>query len=297
MSSPRSPRRASSWYHPERFLLRDVPADPYRGPDRLRLPLQRVRRQHPARDLATRLRQHVVRDARHRIGQRRCGRPDQARRVDRRRARRGLADPAAGIPAGGAAMTHLADVVAPTRREPSDVPQERISVLDIARGIAILGTLATNIWIFTDPGGIIGYLERPLPSLTGGLEQAVQTLAPQLANGKFLGMLTLMFGVGLELQRRSARRRGRPWPGRYPWRASLLFLDGLLHYVLVVEFDILMGYAVTGVVVAAVLATSPRSQRIWQWTAAGLHLLLLSAVTVSFLLWGAGGDRSKAGPG
>jgi uncharacterized protein len=144
-------------------------------------------------------------------------------------------------------MTQLTDVAAATRRrEPSDVPQQRIGVLDVARGIAILGTLATNIWIFTDPGGIIGYLQRPLPSLTGGLEQTVQTITRQLANGKFLGMLTLMFGIGLELQRRSARRRGRPWPGRYPWRASLLFLDGLLHYLLVVEFDILMGYAVTG---------------------------------------------------
>jgi uncharacterized protein len=68
----------------------------------------------------------------------------------------------------------------------------------------------------------------------------------------------------------------------------------LLHYVLVVEFDILMGYAVTGVVVAAVLATSPRSQRIWLWTAAGLHMLLLSAVTVALLLWGTDGDRSTA---
>jgi uncharacterized protein len=191
-------------------------------------------------------------------------------------------------------MTHLTDVAAPTRREPSDFPQERISVLDIARGIAILGTLATNVWIFTDPAGIIGYLLRPLPSLTGGLDQIVQTLARQLANGKFLGMLTLMFGIGLELQRRSARRRGQQWPGRYPWRATLLFLDGLLHYVLVVEFDILMGYAVTGVVVAAVLATSPRSQRIWLWTAAGLHMLLLSAVTVALLLWGTDGDRSTA---
>jgi uncharacterized protein len=191
-------------------------------------------------------------------------------------------------------MTHLTDVAAPTRREPSDVPQERISVLDIARGIAILGTLATNVWIFTDPGGIIGYLQRPLPSLTGGLDQTVQTLARQLANGKFLGMLTLMFGMGLELQRRSARRRGQQWPGRHLWRATLLFLDGLLHYVLVVEFDILMGYAVTGVVVAAVLATSPRSQRIWLWTAAGLHMLLLSAVTVALLLWETDGDRSTA---
>jgi uncharacterized protein len=90
------------------------------------------------------------------------------------------------------------------------------------------------VWIFTDPAGIIGYLQRPLPVLTGGLDQTVQTLARQLANGKFLG-------IGLELQRRSARRRGQQWPGRYPWRATLLFLDGLLHYVLVVEFDILMG--------------------------------------------------------
>ena len=191
-------------------------------------------------------------------------------------------------------MTHLTDTAAATRRrEPSDVPQQRIGVLDVAHGIPILGTLATNIWIFTDPGGIIGYLQRPLPSLTGGLEQTVQTITRQLANGKFLGMLTLMFGIGLELQRRSARRRGRPWPGRYPWRASLLFLDGLLHYLLVVEFDILMGYAVTGAVVAVVLS-SPRSQRIWLWTAASLHMLLLSALTVALRLWGTAGDPSKA---
>jgi uncharacterized protein len=153
------------------------------------------------------------------------------------------------------------------------------------------------VWIFTDPAGIIGYLQRPLPVLTGGLDQTVQTLARQLANGKFLGMLTLMFGIGLELQRRSARRRGQQWPGRYPWRATLLLLDGLLHYVLVVEFDILMGYAVTGVVVAAVLATSPRSQRIWLWTAAGLHMLLLSAVTVALLLWGTAAENRAADAG
>jgi uncharacterized protein len=146
------------------------------------------------------------------------------------------------------------------------------------------------VWIFTDPAGIIGYLQRPLPVLTGGLDQTVQTLARQLANGKFLG-------IGLELQRRSARRRGQQWRGRYPWRATLLLLDGLLHYVLVVEFDILMGYAVTGVVVAAVLATSPRSQRIWLWTAAGLHMLLLSAVTVALLLWGTAAENRAADAG
>jgi uncharacterized protein len=66
-------------------------------------------------------------------------------------------------------MTHLTDVAAPTPREPSAAPQQRITALYIARGIAILGTLAANVWIFTAPAGIIGYLQRPLPRLTGGL--------------------------------------------------------------------------------------------------------------------------------
>jgi uncharacterized protein len=56
-------------------------------------------------------------------------------------------------------------------------------------------------------------------------------------NGKFLALL---FGIGLELQYQSARRRGTPWPGWYLWRAALLFVEGLLHYLLVFEFDVLM---------------------------------------------------------
>jgi uncharacterized protein len=48
------------------------------------------------------------------------------------------------------------------------------------------------------------------------------------------------------------------------------------------------------VVVAAVLATSPRRQRVWMWTAAGLHLILISAVTVALAVAGSGGDLAKA---
>jgi uncharacterized protein len=43
-----------------------------------------------------------------------------------------------------------------------------------------------------------------------------------------------------------------------------------------------------------VLATSPQSQRIWLWAAAGLHTVLLAAVTVALLLWGTDGDGSSA---
>lgn len=168
--------------------------------------------------------------------------------------------------------------------DPSASKPVRYQSLDVLRGIAILGTLGTNIWIFTDPEGLVGYVLRSsadgVPAVWSGIEAVLQ----QIAQGKFLGLLTLMFGIGLEIQRRSAQRAGRPWPGRYAWRAGLLFLDGALHFVLVTEFDVLMGYAVTGVVVAYLLATSERAQRRWIVVASAIHLVLLTVITVSLAL-------------
>lgn len=159
-------------------------------------------------------------------------------------------------------------------------PTARYAALDVARGIAILGTLATNIWLFTDPEGMIGYLDGTSTAGTPAVWRGVEAVAQQLSQGKFLGLLTLMFGIGLELQRRSAVRRGRSWPGPYPIRAGLLFLDGVINYVLIAEFDVLMGYAVTGVIVAYLLATSERVQRVWLVVCAAVHLVVLSAMAL-----------------
>lgn len=162
-------------------------------------------------------------------------------------------------------------------------PSARIAGLDIARGVAILGTLATNIWIFSHPAGMLGYLSQPRSDGVPAWESFTEGVLQQLANGKFLGVLTLMFGIGLAIQRDSALRRGRRWPGPYPWRAALLFLDAVLHYVLVVEFDILMGYAVTGCVVAYLLVTSRRVQTIWIAVCASVQVALVLAGTALLL--------------
>ncbi|MET0695435.1 MAG: DUF418 domain-containing protein, partial [Propionibacteriaceae bacterium] len=107
------------------------------------------------------------------------------------------------------------------------------------------------------------------------------------------GLLTLMFGVGLEIQRRSALRNGRAWPGHYPWRAALLLLDGALHYLLVVQFDVLMGYAVTGLIVAYLLATRETTQRRWMVAAGSIHLVGLTLVTVALVRWSAAGNGAS----
>ncbi|KZF05833.1 MAG: DUF418 domain-containing protein [Rhodococcus sp. (in: high G+C Gram-positive bacteria)] len=155
----------------------------------------------------------------------------------------------------------------------------RYRSLDVLRGIAILGTLGTNVWIFTSGSGLVGYLDT-LGTAQGGWGTAERVLQ-QLAQGKFLGLLTIMFGVGLAIQQRSALRNNLRWPGRYPLRAGLLFVDGLLHFALFTEFDVLMGYAITGLVVAYVLATSERAQRRWMISASVVHVLLMTAVAAA----------------
>lgn len=170
----------------------------------------------------------------------------------------------------------------PAPRTPSD----RYASLDVLRGIAILGTFATNVWIFTNLYGLPGYITGAGRDELDAVSLLAEAFLQQLSQGKFLGLLTIMFGIGLELQRRSARRHGRRWPGRYPWRAALLFVDGILHFFLIAEFDVLMGYAVTGVVVAYLLATSERAQRWTMAAACAVHLLLLTSITLAMLAAG-----------
>ncbi|MEY7971660.1 DUF418 domain-containing protein [Saccharomonospora xinjiangensis] len=168
----------------------------------------------------------------------------------------------------------------------------RIDALDLARGIAILGTLATNIWIFTDPAGALGWLALDVE------RGAVETLLLTLSNGKFLALLSILFGVGLELQYRSAVRRGLRWPGRYLWRATLLLLEGVLHYLLIFEFDVLTGYALVSVHVAFLVSRSDRVRRTWLAVAAAVHVTfvgLLTAASLSGALSGAAEGTTSTG--
>lgn len=182
--------------------------------------------------------------------------------------------------------------------------QTRMPLLDLLRGLAILGTLATNVWLFTAPGGEASALLGGVGALPMGLfldDPSVSTLAEGLfrtaANGTFFALLMLMFGVGLALQYRSAAKRGQRWPGAYKWRALFLFVEGTVHFTLVFAFDVLMGYAVVALLVAWLLRRSERLRAWFLWGALGLHLTLMSMATVLLVLFPApeGQDEVPAG--
>ncbi|MFE7507119.1 DUF418 domain-containing protein [Promicromonospora sp. NPDC057488] len=163
----------------------------------------------------------------------------------------------------------------------------RILALDVLRGIAILGTLASNVWLFSTPGGPAAWISDGFAT-----DDPARTVLQALSNGKFLALLTLLFGVGLELQYRSMVRRGMPWPGRYLLRAAILLVEGFLHYVLVFEFDVLMGYAIASVLAAYLIGRSDRVVRVWAGAVAGVYVVAIAGLTVLLAMTS---DASTAG--
>ncbi|MFC3452897.1 DUF418 domain-containing protein [Amycolatopsis speibonae] len=171
-------------------------------------------------------------------------------------------------------MTHRTSAVAAAKTSGG----RRISSLDLLRGVAILGTFGTNVFLFAHPGGPMGFFQDFTGAATTFTERAEIGLR-LLSNGKFLALLTILFGVGLELQYQSSRRRGVPWPGRYPLRAGILFLEGFAHYLLVFEGDVLMAYGLTSLLVAYLVGRSDRVVRNVIVVVGGVYATLLLAVT------------------
>ena len=66
--------------------------------------------------------------------------------------------------------------------------------------------------VMTDPEGMIGYLARVGSPDAGWTERILQ----QVAQGKFLGLLTIMFGIGLAIQQASTPGPPEPEPEPEP---------------------------------------------------------------------------------
>ncbi|MGG0811328.1 DUF418 domain-containing protein [Paenibacillus alvei] len=152
--------------------------------------------------------------------------------------------------------------------------QERIRLLDILRGFAILGTLGTNIWIFAHLGDL-SYLTTYAYTGWWKLDDLLRMIVLFFVNGKMLGLLTIMFGVGMEMKYRQAKRTGKVWPGVYMWVLLILLLEGLLHFVLVMEYDILMSYGITGMIAAFIIRGGDRAISITMKVIGTVHVIVI----------------------
>ncbi|PJN90676.1 DUF418 domain-containing protein [Bacillus sp. mrc49] len=161
---------------------------------------------------------------------------------------------------------------------------KRIRLLDILRGFAIIGTLGTNIWFFaaltnTQNDYLLGEM-----MWWSSWDAFISSLFLFFVNGKLLSMLTIMFGIGLEIKRQQALRRDWEWPGIYIWGSVLLFLDGILHYVFVIEADVLMSYGITAIIVAFIAKLPQKKMLRWLYVMGTIHILNVTALTMAVSL-------------
>lgn len=127
----------------------------------------------------------------------------------------------------------------------------RYHQLDFIRGLAILGILLLNINAFGLPDA--AYINpgwNGTPSLRDSCTWAILDWLAQL---KFLTLFALLFGAGLQLQ----LSRGSGW---LQARLSWLLLFGFAHGVLLWTGDILLDYALVGLVVWRIIRDVPSSR-------------------------------------
>jgi uncharacterized protein len=157
--------------------------------------------------------------------------------------------------------------VAPT---PSDA---RIQALDALRGVALLGIAWANVRQLFMPWEIGNF-----PVSLGG-NATLASLDWQVFHAfidlKFLTLFSLLFGLGFALQSERVVARGGSFNALYLRRVGILALFGLAHGVLLYPAEVLMGYAIAGLVLLALRRLSAKNL-----LRAGFILLGIS------MLWG-----------
>src|SRR5688572_18841862 len=114
---------------------------------------------------------------------------------------------------------------------------DRIAVLDILRGLALLGMFFVHVNLYeatplgADPGRAAAFVERVL-----GL----------FFDERFYAIFGMLFGVGFALQLERAEASGKPFIGRYLRRLAALAVFGFIAEG-VFGYNVLFGYAMWGV--------------------------------------------------
>lgn len=160
---------------------------------------------------------------------------------------------------------------------------ERIVVIDMLRGFALLGILLVNMGLFSTPfiGSVIGIPRGETP-----LDHAAEFGVWWLATGKFYPLFSFLFGLGMSIQLARAAERGANFTRRYARRLLVLLAFGLGHALLLWNGDILFIYALMGFLLMLFRNARPGTLLIWAVVLLALPFalaLLSGIVNAAFL--------------
>ncbi|AOD15390.1 DUF418 domain-containing protein [Xanthomonas fragariae] len=159
---------------------------------------------------------------------------------------------------------------------------ERIFVLDVLRGFALLGILLMNIEAFVGPLDLASTGVEPH---WHGADRIADALVYVLVQGKFHTLFSLLFGMGFAVMAQRAEQAGRAFFGMYLRRTAGLLVIGLAHALLIWSGDILVAYALLALLLLTArtvpTVTLPWFAALVYLCAPGLILLYGAAQTVT----------------
>ena len=139
------------------------------------------------------------------------------------------------------------------RLEPS---ASRIAAIDIIRGLALFGVLQVNLVSFSGQC----YADWSGGTYVGGaLSGPLSLIREMLIDGKAMSCFSILFGIGLAIQMERAMARGISFGRFAARRLGALALIGVAHAVFIWNGDILLDYAVIGLLLLPLLRARVRT--------------------------------------
>ncbi len=121
---------------------------------------------------------------------------------------------------------------------------ERYAILDVLRGLALLGIAMANFPEFLLYSFLPVEAADAMP--TAGIDRIVRYLQYIFIDGKFYTIFSLLFGIGFSIIITHAARKGANGFRIFYRRMLVLLLIGFLHLMFLWSGDILMLYALLG---------------------------------------------------
>src|SRR6185436_5804544 len=138
---------------------------------------------------------------------------------------------------------------------------ERSDILDVLRGFALLGVLLDNIFGFTSLGFITQPMSEALPTLPADGIVGLSELT--FINGKFYSLFSLLFGIGFSIILIRNEQKGINPLKIFYRRLIILLVIGAAHLYFLWEGDILMLYALIGLLLPLFRKCSDKTLLIW----------------------------------
>jgi uncharacterized protein len=138
---------------------------------------------------------------------------------------------------------------------------DRLIVVDILRGIAVLGILIVNMSMINTP---FFYLQfAGIDMWTSLWDEWVEAFIYVFAQGKFYTLFSFLFGLGFVIFMERAELKVKRPHLLFVRRLLVLLSFGLIHAYLIWWGDILVTYALGGLLLLAFYKVKPKTLIIW----------------------------------